>query len=1552
MSGAGSWPRWSLTGEPAALAKYVLPAEVAALVRLPGPPADSRLGQARDVYEALAGAGITYSYEAPSDDPDRQVVRQPAEVLWCPGHATCLDLALVLAGACLHAGLHPLVLVVDPPEPGRAAHALLAVWVDKPGPGDPDGVPVPDAEVWAGRPDGFGDLVQADLSGPSRPLLVLDPVGVARSLPSSPVLGTGAGFDDAVRAGARYALGWSWRLAVDIGRAWRERDTHTPAERPADRPMRPPYVPLDPRVHRPLQVLQAEHAVVPFQARDELTVLTDWCRGIAAGVYTGVVVVHGAGGAGKTRLALELAHRLAVEEGWYTGCLREGATGRDWLGTVVSPTLVVLDYADARTADAEQLLTVLKRRTDRGAAPAVVVMTARTIEGQWLTGLRKAWHRDGHLVHEDTPLALPPEHPAGAALFHRAARAFRHGPDGELDLEAVERAAPADWTTLDHILLALLAARAPDRLPATREDLYEEVLAHEHAYWAQAYRRNTGLGKYADAPLDVLNRAVAGLTLRAPTTRKEVTAALSAVGELAGDAQWRETVRTTLTACLQPGPGEPLALRPDPIADHLTLRELREDEDLLAAVLDGLDDERLLAALRQLNRAAAAEPGSATAMLMSWAAGGADRWRPVFAVAAEQLGAAYSAIRGLVEETSDATWLLELSGEIPFTTVSLPGLGLHADYYRLEILRADDSTEVVELAAQVHRVSLRLTATGQQEAAISAMAETVGLYRALARDNPAAHLRHLAATLNSLSDHQSAAGESQAALGSAEESTAHYRTLVRHDPITFLPGLARSLDNLADRQSATGDGQAALGTTTEAVTIRRALARDDPAAHLPDLVGSLGVLSGRQTREGDPQAALGSADEAVAHYRTLVEANPTAHLPGLATALGILSARQTAAGDRPAAVGTSAEAVAIRRVLARNDPAVHLPDLATALNDLSVRQARTGAHQAALDTVTEAVGHYRTLAQKDLAAHLPQLANSLNNLCNHRFATGDAPAALDAIVEAVGHYRALVRSNPAAHLPDLAGALNNLANMQDAIRDSPAALSTIAEAVTIRRTLAQSDPAAHLPDLAGALNTLSNQQAATGDPQAALDTITEAVTYYRALMGSNPSVHLPDLVRALDNLARRQAGNGDPRTALDTIAEAVTHYRALARSNPAAHLPGLAEALSNLSDQQAATGDRQAALGTITEAVALYRILVQTSPAAHLSGLASCLNDLNRYQSDSQARATWRSVLNELAHHPLAQAGLRACHAGFLAVDGDAERAVEELVLAALACAEGSPLPLRQARHQVRAVATTFGFQDSRLPDWAFVPLPDGLLDLTGEWARIADWPAAEDYLRRNARDRRTDFHRHLELAAALFPEDPAVNSLIAVLNEIDAQGLDGFLDRGRLLHETRRLLHAWIATPDWDASKDFLDAHIATLDTPEARELLAGTESPATRQHLAVLRLGETLSHDDVFEIVTDQGTAAEHAFAALDRGDFERLELILAARPKLLTDATGAFLAAVAALARGRTDEARELAGTVAGHGTDMQRRAYAIRLRGLVLAGAADLAEVIRPDPEETP
>lgn len=72
---------------------------------------------------------------------------------------------------------------------------------------------------------------------------------------------------------------------MDIKHLWRAGATHPTTDRPAGDPLREPYITLDTvpeRARTPMQLLRADYGVVPFQARDELTVLTDWCHSVAA----------------------------------------------------------------------------------------------------------------------------------------------------------------------------------------------------------------------------------------------------------------------------------------------------------------------------------------------------------------------------------------------------------------------------------------------------------------------------------------------------------------------------------------------------------------------------------------------------------------------------------------------------------------------------------------------------------------------------------------------------------------------------------------------------------------------------------------------------------------------------------------------------------------------------------------------------------------------------------------------------------------------------------------------------------------------------------------------------------------------------------------------------------------------------------------------------------------------------------------------------------------------------------------------------------------------
>ena len=1029
----------------------------------------------------------------------------------------------------------------------------------------------------------------------------------------------------------------------------------------------------------PLQLLRADYRTVPFQPRDELTVLRHWCHQAVSQQQLELAIIDGVGGSGKTRLALELAHRLQ-DQGWYAGLLLHSVKDSswsqsvEWLASVVSPTLVIVDYADARVEDTKALLRALTARS----GPAVVVLTARTVEGEWLTDIQGFLQRDGQILTQRR-FDLPPEHPDSLAIFRRAIAAFTPGspgapPANDAGADAA-RAAPERWTTLDYVLLAWLAARGGGDVPATRQDLYEAVLEHEERYWADVYRDLTG----AKGSPRVLRRAAACLTLLTPIP-EQTAEALRAVTELTSADEWRENLRRTFAECFHAGPRETLALRPDPVADHLMVDVLGSDADLLDHCLASMDDEQLPYALANLNRASSTSPETVTTLFADWLRSYPDRWPAVLIVAAAQAGSALAALEALAGEEQPILPLTELAQAIPFGHIGLTRLGLAVDTRRLQQLRTHSMPEPEALAELLDRVSGRQSDAGDRGGALASSTEAVQIRRALAQASPAAYLPDLAGSLNNLSNRQSETGDRDGALASITEAVQIRRPLAQASPAAYLPDLAMALNNLSVQQSETGDRDGALASITEAVQHYRALAQASPAAYLPDLATSLNNLSNRQSETGDRDGALASSTEAVQHYRALAQASPAAYLPDLAMALNNLSVRQSETGDRDGALASITEAVQHYRDLAQASPAAYLPNLATSLNNLSVRQSETGDRDGALASITEAVQHYRDLAEASPAAYLPGLASSLNNLSNRQSETGDRDGALASITEAVQHtarpgpgqprrlparprQRAEQPVQPAKRCrgPRRRAGLDHRSGPDPAgpgpgqPRRLPARSRRLAEQPVQpakrdrgprRRAgldhrsgpasgsaLAQASPAAYLPDLASSLNNLSVQQSETGDRDGALASITEAVQIRRALAQASPAAYLPDLASSLNNLSVRQSETGDRDGALASITEAVQIRRALAQASPAAYLPDLAGSLNNLSVQQSETGDRDGALASSTEAVQIRRALAQASPAAYLPDLASSLNNLSNQQSETGDRDGALASITEAVQH-------------------------------------------------------------------------------------------------------------------------------------------------------------------------------------------------------------------------------------------------------------------------------------------------------------------------------
>jgi len=193
-----------------------------------------------------------------------------------------------------------------------------------------------------------------------------------------------------------------------------------------------------PRVHRdhggrvaPGRLLTAAFEVIPFEEEaraEELKALVDWCH---EEPLRQVWLWTGEGGAGKTRLALELCRRMS-SAGWEAGFLRseeerkelEGRLGAILRGTL--PRLVVVDYAGTRLHTLKLLLNLVGEEGDQ--PPKVRVLLLARQEADWWEGLHQEGRKIKSLLQASPrPRQLPalfPDPARQAPAFERAREAF------------------------------------------------------------------------------------------------------------------------------------------------------------------------------------------------------------------------------------------------------------------------------------------------------------------------------------------------------------------------------------------------------------------------------------------------------------------------------------------------------------------------------------------------------------------------------------------------------------------------------------------------------------------------------------------------------------------------------------------------------------------------------------------------------------------------------------------------------------------------------------------------------------------------------------------------------------------------------------------------------------------------------------------------------------------------------------------------------------------------------------------------------------------------
>jgi hypothetical protein len=849
-------------------------------------------------------------------------------------------------------------------------------------------------------------------------------------------------------------------------------------------------------------LLRADQRVVPFTGREaEYTELQEWCRDKKPPVR----LVIGAGGVGKTRLAVELGDYLE-SVGWRVVAVSPGQEADALTRLRIAaqgPILLVVDYAETRTGLAELLRSV--------AADPVnvrVLLIARG-EGDWWQQLRSDISSVRQLVRAYPPIVLSAtlsEQPADQAELVRGAiphfaRRLGVGVPAPVNVTVAPGQAPLPLLVLHAAaLVAVLRSTRPGDRPDERlvadYDVLGDLLGHESRYWSQASQ----YGPPGD--LSVRRRAVAVACLFPAENEADAAELLRRVPDLAGDEAGRRKLARWLRELYPAGSGYWGYLQPELVGDYHVIEQVRDCPELVLADPTALRDEQKRQMLTVLSLATAHRPADQELLVQLLRRHLPALWSPALTVATASGGGLRPALlRVLASVALEPRLLRAIHEAIPHPTTQLARTAV---VVARRVLRAlPPGADPAQAAECLKQLGVREAQAGHTPEALRHLDMAVARYRELSATGDARYRPELARCLHLRALRCAEQDRRRDARNAAEEAVELFRTAP--DPTgAYRPDLAACLRNLGV-WTIERDRTRAAALLAEAVENYEELAelhRDEYLGELHDAQENLRRCESELHRP--PEEPLDRLEEKVGHYRRRAAAQPDRYRPELARALHTLGNRYAEAGaELVKAEAALAEAVEIYRPLEEANRDRYRPELAGCLNDRGVVLAKLNRFPEAESSTSAAVARHRKLMKTNQRRYRPELARALDNLVELRVRAGRHAQALDPANEAVALHRRLAELKPLRYESELARALVNHSVCLSELHRHAEALPIAQEAERRYRQLDTADraggcePRRYALRLAHALDNLAVDLAALRRHPEAEDRRAEA----RALRG-------------------------------------------------------------------------------------------------------------------------------------------------------------------------------------------------------------------------------------------------------------------------------------------------------------------------------------------------------------------------------------------------------------------------------------------------------------------
>jgi tetratricopeptide (TPR) repeat protein len=648
------------------------------------------------------------------------------------------------------------------------------------------------------------------------------------------------------------------------------------------------------------QLLRAEEALVPFDParQPEVDTLNTWLDDPQW--LQSVRLLTGAGGTGKTRLAIELCQQR-LKASWHAGFLDPELNAKDMSTTWQTlkdsnqPLLIVVDYAETRQT---VLLALIEAMLQTPGSQTVRLLLLARDGGEWWDNLPSKNPRCESLLGgyaTSGPFPLSPLYAAEQdrhQAYQLALKTFAQA----LEVEAPGGVPKLEGEHFNHPLylqMAALLALHGER-PTTAEGLTRALLNHERRYW-RGLLAHFGWAEPEREAQQLLALTTLAGGFATPKEAKPYWNSASG-GHLSG-SNFSALFRALRP--LYPGKQGLQAVRPDLLGEALVSQALLcpEAATLLDAVLANSASPPIHRyALTALARISSQRPDLQETLVEALVRHFPNRYEDTVAVAKETTGhlpklveIAFDRLKPSVKSQVAGLLKLPLQKE----SVQLAEL----NYLVMEYLegksrqklekKADSIDNMMSRAMDLGNYAVALHRTGRAKQAVSWALEACKHSESLARKDWRYESIY-ATSLSNYANYLGDVGEFKEALTQAQQALKIRQRLVEKNSEQYEPDYATSLNNYAGHLSDVGEFKEALKQTQDALEIRQRLAEKNPDQYEPDYATSLNNYAGRLNDVGKFREALKQTQDALEIRQRLVEKNPVRFVGDLVNGICLL----------------------------------------------------------------------------------------------------------------------------------------------------------------------------------------------------------------------------------------------------------------------------------------------------------------------------------------------------------------------------------------------------------------------------------------------------------------------------------------------------------------------------------------------------------------------------------------------------------------------------------------------------------------------------------------